>query len=120
MNIDELIGPALLFFGAEFNVFQLLAPIGRKVTFEALEDEADGYRSMLKSVDEIPQGDHIFFREHIAVVRVEKVSEVEDDFKGYNVIDIEDDHLWLKFGTSNIGDWYPGYVFVYHPKAPKV
>ena len=107
-TFDEYVGETVSFFGVNCNCFKL----GNQV-FEAIEDESDGYRSYLESV-EVVQGNLVFPRSKLARVKVE---EFEDGyFDGYRLVGVSDGHEWLRFGTDNIDDYYPGFIFDYSPK----
>lgn len=108
------------FFGAHSNMFKL-----DSITFEVIEDPDDGYRSHMDSVvitmDENLNG---FFDRPLAKVKLKSENDVigQDDlevygvFDGYSLRDVEDDHIWLLFGTNNTDDYYPGFHFEYMPK----
>lgn len=99
------------FYGVDNYRFKL-----DKTVYEAIEDENDGYRSYLDSVVVIDSKDDIFFNRAIAKV---KATEVDDGnyFRGYEFIDITDNHMWLKIGTDNYDDYYPCFLFQYYPKS---
>ncbi len=82
----------------------------------ALEDPDDGYRSYLKSIEEVSDYTGIFFPEPLAKVVVISVS--ENNFSGYKLIDVEDNHVWLIIGTDDSDSYYPMFIFNYQPKAP--
>jgi hypothetical protein len=111
-NFDSLVGKKYKFYGVDNNQFKL-----GSVVFEAIEDEGDGYRSYLNSVIVKDVEKSIFFKRAIADVWL--VQEDDGYFDGYKLIDIEDGHIWLRFGTDNSDDYYPWFVFEYSPKAPK-
>jgi hypothetical protein len=108
MEFKELIGKELDFYGVDFNEFKL-----GDTVYEALEDEGDGWRSYLGSI-EVKDSDGIFFKHPLAKVVVED----DDDgyLLGYQLRDKEDGHIWLSFGTANYDDWYPYFTFQYNPK----
>lgn len=108
MAFDDLVGTECLFYGVDNNMFKIDDKI-----WEAIEDADDGYRSMLGVVEEVADSG-IFFRNPIALVGIKCI---DDDFHtGYALIDIEDDHTWLVFGTDNTDDYYPSFFFNYTPK----
>lgn len=110
--IDALVGKEFKFYGAVERQFKL-----DNTVFQAIEDESDGYRSYLESIIRI-DSEAIFFNQPIAVVRVEK-NEM-GDFEGFSLLDIEDNHEWLRVGTDiTTDDYYPYFTFDYSPKAPK-
>jgi hypothetical protein len=109
MNFNDLIGKEFKFYGVEFNHFKL-----DDTVFEAVEDEDDGYRSYLGSVEIFDKEGLIFFKEPLATI---KIWEHDDGYrKVYKLLDVKDNHEWLVFGTENYDDWYPFFVFTYTPK----
>ena len=70
----------------------------------------------------------IFFNQPIAQVRIEEYDDLtgcrEEDFgptttrNGYRLIDINDKHVWLEFGTDCYDDYYPMFIFKHFPKPP--
>ncbi|HEY8889800.1 MAG TPA: hypothetical protein VIM70_06060 [Clostridium sp.] len=111
MDFDKLVDLELTFhfYGVCNNQFKLDSNV-----YEAMEDPDDGYRSYMESV-EVVDSDGIFFDTPISTVKIEGADSIE----GYRLIDIEDGHVWLEFGTEDWGGWYPYFVFNYEPKAPK-
>jgi hypothetical protein len=110
MDFDSLIGREVDFYGVDNNRFRLGVTASESVTFEAIEDPNDGYRSMMEEIRVVTDGSGIFFRYPIARVRIERV---QDSFAGYLLRDVARDHVWLKVGTSNTGDYYPYFTFDY-------
>ncbi len=106
------------FFGVDHCSFKL----GEQV-FEAVEDENDGYRSCLGSVEVRDVAGKVFFKTPLDVVRLSRSSEsaVPNDFSGeldfFRLTSIVDGHVWLEFGTSNSDDYYPCFVFHYRPRV---
>ncbi len=96
------------FYGVCGNEFKLDGTV-----WEAVENECDGYRSMLDSIQR-KDSDGIFFGWPVARVRVESIY-VRYEFEGYHLVD-EDGHVWLEFGTNRMGDYYPCFTFRYTPK----
>tara|TARA_A200000159_G_C7117381_1_gene253295 strand:+ start:66 stop:521 length:456 start_codon:yes stop_codon:yes gene_type:complete len=95
------------------------------IIFKVLEDPNDGYRSMLGVIEYGKQSDSIFFRQPVGKVRIESYEgESRDSYnsgcQGYRLVDIEDGHVWLEFGTDNTDDYYPYFIFRHMPKEPKV
>lgn len=107
-TFEDLVGQTVSFFGVNCNCFKL----GNQV-FEAIEDEDNGYRSYLQSV-EVAQGNIVFPQHKLARVRVEEFC--DGYFDGYRLVGVTDGHEWLRFGTDNIDDYYPGFIFYYQPK----
>jgi hypothetical protein len=105
------VGVPTTFFGVDNNRFKL----GDRV-YEALEDECDGYRSYLRSVEVVEESPGIFFRTPIDTVVVRKVDSQWLD--GWVVESLSDGHQWLEFGTDNGDDYYPQFRFTYSPRAP--
>jgi hypothetical protein len=111
-TFDDMIGTEVKFYGVNCNCFK----IGKQV-FEAIEDESDGYRSYLQSV-EITKDELVFPRRMLSWV---KILEWEDDYDGnyYKFTDVKDGHVWLRFGTNTTDDYYPWFYFEYQPKEAK-
>jgi myo-inositol-hexaphosphate 3-phosphohydrolase len=109
MKFEELIGKELKFYGVDGNTFKL-----ENTVFEALENEDDGYRSYLKSVEVKDPSGLIFFRRSIAKVRMETG---EGDFDGFRLVDVKNGHTWLRLGTDRGDCYYPHFVFEYTPKT---
>lgn len=107
----SLVGQEFPFFGVDNNTFKL-----GDTVYEAVEDESDGYRSMLEDVKVKDHEGLIFFGQPVATVRL-----VSDDgeFDGYRLVDVADGHVWLRFGTDAADDYYPMFTFEYAAKAPQ-
>lgn len=101
---DDLLDQTFKFYGATEHQFKL-----DKTVWEAIEDESDGYRSYLGSVERT-NSTAIFFRTKIAEV----ILKYDGDY--YTLEDISDSHIWLTFGTDNSDGYYPIFVFQYQPK----
>lgn len=110
IDLNELVGTVAGFYGAHSNVFKL----GR-TCYEAVEDESDGYRSMLDYVQEVPNPGG-FFDKAIAKVRVEE--DPNESF--YKLVDVKSGHVWLTFGTNHADDYYPMFTFDYTPDGKKI
>lgn len=108
-GLDALVGRTVGFCGVDGNVV-CLSVDGRRLAFEAIEDEADGYRSSLSDLVQVPVTGHAFFRRSIAQLRVERDEELE----GHRLVS-DDGHVWLRIGTANADDWYPMFTFCYDP-----
>ena len=104
-----VIGKEFAFYGVDNECFKL----GDQV-FEALEDEDDGYRSYLGSVEVVNREGLIFFNTPLATVMVEEVDDAHSD--GYQLVDVADGHVWLYFGTDHTDSWYPMFIFRYQPR----
>lgn len=111
MKFEELVGQEFEFFGVDGNSFKL----GNHV-FEALEDEDDGYRSYLRSVEVKDPSGLIFFGQPVAKVKLTSVDDAYG-FVGFELKD-SDGHLWLRLGTDHSDDYYPMFIFQYAAKAP--
>ena len=111
MSFDELVGQEFDFSGVDGHTFKL-----GDTVFEALENEDDGYRSYMDSVEVKDPTGLIFFGRPLARVKLESINE-KDVFSGYRLVDIADDHVWLRLGTDNLDDYYPAFIFEYAPKA---
>ena len=115
--LETLVGIDLDFHGAESQAFMVDG-----VVFEVLEDPDDGYRSHMAGVLARPSKDYNFYDKPIARVRLQKIGYSErekgaiEKMHGYNLVDIEDDHVWLTFGTEWHDDYYPMFRFEYKPK----
>ncbi|MFA4972121.1 MAG: hypothetical protein WC683_05880 [bacterium] len=107
---------AFAFHGAHSNRFKL----GPHV-LEAVEDASDGYRSALEGVQLCaPDTDKgLFFAAPIATVEIWPIERHKGCFGGFELRDVNDRHVWLRFGTDYADHWYPMFVFEYHPKEPK-
>jgi hypothetical protein len=110
-DFESLVGTEADFYGVDNHCFKL-----DDVIYESVEDEDDGYRSMLDCVqiNEEAKASKIFFGLPIARVVVE--SEDDGYFRGYKLTDLHDSHEWLRFGTEDYDDWYPMFRFEYSPK----
>lgn len=120
---EDLIGSTELFFGVDGNTFCLGSGI-----YEAVQDPDDGYRSYCEDIEMVQDASKlVFFKQPIARVRVEKYSVNGirnttgdslwfDNFRGWRLVDIDDGHEWLIFGTDNTEDYYPCALFSYVPK----
>jgi len=109
------------FYGVDCNSFKL-----DNCVFEAVEDNSDGYRSMLSDIrmkDDV-EG-LIFFRTPLARVRVEDASDYlrysfqqpDEPFEGYKLVDVVDGHVWLTFGTEYGDSYYPSFTYYYKTKG---
>ncbi len=113
---NELVGNGREYglYGAESNCFKL----GRW-TFEAIEDESDGYRSMMDEVRSRSTRGLCFYRAPVAKVFVQVADQSAGgwySFKGYVLRD-KKGHVWLRFGTDNADDYYPSFIFEYTPEG---
>ncbi|MCA1021542.1 hypothetical protein [Halobacillus litoralis] len=109
MSFKSQVGKKLYFYGVDNEEFKL-----GDIVYLAVEDEDDGYRSYLESIEQTePKG--IFFDKPLAEVIIE---ELDDGYtEGFRIVDAADSHVWLIVGTSNYDDYYPYFVFDYNPKS---
>lgn len=120
-DFDELVGKTFNFYGCVADCFKL----GRDV-WQAEEDDSDGYRSSLGSVnqikmDKVPKSKDKFAKRSLAKVRVEAINNRTPGRKssdplvnvdsGYRLVDVKTGKVWLEFGTDNEDDYYPAYIF---------
>jgi hypothetical protein len=104
VNFDKLIGyKGNLYTTLEINTFQI-----GSVKFEVIEDESDGYRSLMQEVKILTRNNPAY--EPIAEI------EIKDCEIGYQLVDVEDGHVWLEFGTKNYDEYYPCFVFDWRPR----
>ena len=109
LTFDDTVGKTFKFYGVNCNCFKL-----NTMVWEAIEEPEDGYRSYLDSVERA-DCTLVFPQRAFARVRVEDAD--DGYFNGWQFVDEEDGHVWLRFGTDNYDDWYPYFVFDYRPKA---
>jgi len=119
MNLDGLLGVTVGLCGVDSNAFCLKFE-GKRYAFEAIEDESDGYRSMMEEVRPTTIKGHVFFREPVAQVKVEKVTGASLDrryseLNGYVLRDVKSGHIWLAIGTESYDDYYPCFKVDYEP-----
>lgn len=113
MEFSELVGDEFLFYGVDNQFFKIDDTI-----WEVQEDPNDGYRSMLGTIEVCNNKakNKLFFREPIAIVRVEEDPEIE----GFRLRDTDHEHTWLQFGTDESESYYPCFRFNYTPmKVPQ-
>jgi hypothetical protein len=110
------------FYGVDSHCFKL-----NNYVFEAVEDPDDGYRSCMAEIQMKDNIDNlIFFGTPIGRVRVEECSRetnYADGIRcldGYKLVDIEDGHVWLRFGTDESESYYPSFFFNYQTKNEKM
>lgn len=110
MEFESIVGKEFGLYGVDNLSFK----VGRYV-FEAIEDECDGYRSCLKMIEKKDPTGLIFFNQSVAKIMITK--RIGDpSFKGYDLVDVKDGHIWLEIGTGNNDNYYPLFVFSYKPK----
>lgn len=106
------------FFGVDGNTFRVRAG-GELLTFEAVEDAEDGYRSCMEEIELRPNVG-VFYGAPVATVtfcETDRSSDGSRAFRGWEAVDA-DGHRWLVFGTDNSDDYYPSFIFTYTPKMP--
>ena len=109
IDFDKLVGSkATLYKRNEQNCFQL-----GSVLFEIMEDESDGYRSAMQEARVLARDANGGERVGEVVIKNQKDAQ---DFTGWELVDTNDGHIWLKFGTNNLDDYYPCFVFQWEPK----
>ncbi len=115
--LETLVGIDLDFHGAESCAFMVDG-----VVFEVLMDPDDGLRSHMAGVVARSTRDYNLYEKPIARVQMKKLSDEKRDtddvekMHGYEIVDIEDGHVWLTFGTEWNDDYYPLFRFQYTPK----
>jgi len=119
MHWKNLVGITGLYEGADESslVFKF-----DNILWQAVEDDMDGYRSMLDYVvyaDDALQKKFIC-NKNLAKVVLEHIDNTEEGgtFSGYVLKDIEDGHVWLEIGTNYMDEWYPCVIFNHCPKLP--
>lgn len=111
--LENMEGQTFEFYGVDNTRFKL-----NEIVYQALEDEDDGYRSHLGSVEVVQSSKDVFYRSPLAKVRVEKAPDRENyEQEMWRLVDVKDGHTWLVIGTENTDDYYPWFVFDYSPKA---
>ncbi len=114
MTFQELVDQKreLDFYGMDGSFFKLDDDI-----YEAVEDPSDGYRSYLDEIKSIPEqeadSNFIFFQNVIDRV---KIVQYNATFTGYEIVSVEDGHVWVRVGTDNMDDYYPYCRIEYHPR----
>ncbi len=81
---------------------------------------------MLGGIDYTDSHSSIFFKTPIGRVKICEYEEEEDHDEwaaqknsGYRLVDVDDGHVWLEFGTHNYDDYYPMFIFRHIPKDPQ-
>jgi hypothetical protein len=109
-DLDSLVGQPMTLDGVEDNRFRLGG-----VVYEAIEDENDGYRSMLGHVAILGRS---ALKPNIPPVEV-ALRRVDKDADGYSFDGWEavtkNGLRILLIGTENYDDWYPCFRFAYTP-----
>lgn len=117
-SMESMVGKQFNFYGVCMNEFKL-----NSLVWEAIEDESDGYRSYLQSIEKT-NSTAIFFPSPLDVIKVVSTErEVREngksfnDFEGYLLSSVSDDHVWLRIGTNCSDSYYPYFVFDYTPRT---
>lgn len=110
-EFETLVGRRYDFFGVDGHEFKL-----GDIVWEAMEDGDDGLRSYMDSVQR-KHSDGIFFDQRLARVELRKLEKVDGD--QFQLVDVEDYHVWLHFGTDHSDCYYPFFLFRYEPKLRK-
>ena len=124
MNLSDFEDKRADLYGADGNRFRVAFPGEPPRTFEAIEDEQDGYRSSLDRLDEGEKPDDVFPAMPVASVVGRHRDKTEHSGCSTNSADVlelvdDDGHVWLEVGTEDVDDYYPGFLFTFHPKAPR-
>ena len=124
-HFQSLDGAVLEYYGADTGDHTFKVD---DIVFKVLEDPDDGYRSHLGTIDYTREHNSIFFKTPVAKVMIETYDSKhdpdeprdDDSFsgvkQGYRLVDVDDGHVWLEFGTDNYDDYYPMFMFRHHPK----
>jgi len=117
-HINNLLGQEVDFYGAESQAFKV-----NDMVIEVLEDEDDGYRSYLGGYLATDESKYNFYSQPFAKVKLEEYNEDREindyerhEFTGFRLVDVDDGHVWLMFGTDRSSDYYPRFVFSCSPK----
>ena len=120
-HFTSLIGAELQYYGADEAERTFMVD---GVVFLVREDPSDGYRSYMDTVT-YDLSESIFFREPVATVVIEEYDGTNEDDEGWNsttckgfrLVDSNDGHVWLQFGTNNYDDYYPCFIFRHNAKT---
>lgn len=108
VNPNDLLGHIFCFHGAHTNMLKL-----DNLTFEAVENQSDGYRSMMERLRLVESSrSQGFFAHPLCTVVVCKPNL---KLNVYELRDTKTDHVWLTFGTRNSDPYYPMFIFNYTP-----
>lgn len=85
--------------------------------YKAIEDDNDGYRSSMDSLEITDECPSEIFKAIKVLVRHTTTHEgaySSDDDNMLEFIDIKTGQIILEVGTENCGDYYPGFVATFH------
>lgn len=103
IEFSDLVGKTAILCAVDDHKFRL-----GNITFEAIEDESDGYRSILgqlKVVDNIRP----LFREDVKIENSQ-----DNDFDGFDIVGKYG--VILSIGTNYTESYYPIFCFSYRPQ----
>jgi len=107
-SMEYLLDRDFYFYGVYQNQFKL-----DDLIFEAVEDPQDGYRSSMGAICVMQTENAKFFhKKPLAKVTLQPMDRYEAE--GYKLVD-EKGYIWLEFGTENMDDYYPCFIFHYTP-----
>lgn len=103
VNFKELVGKTGILCAVDGYKFRI-----GNLTFEVIEDENDGYRSMLGTIQSVEEKLRPTFRENVTITSNPSIT-------GYSLIN-DNGVSVLDFGTDRYDDWYPCFLFEWKPK----
>lgn len=102
-------------WGTEYENCQVVNFVLDGVTYSAIEDPEDGYRSSMREIRVVNHGIANPFPS-IQVIAVEMRNCGRGDCMGIDFYDIANGKLVLSVGTNNTDDYYPSFVADFNPK----
>ena len=88
------------------------------IVWKALVNEHDGYRSMLEQIAYAENPNKFITIDNLAKVKVRRICDNEKEFfNGWELVDVNNNHVWLQVGTDHTDEWYPYVVFRHAPKV---
>lgn len=120
LDLDILAGEEFAYYGACGNCFKISNKKHGTLVLEAMEDESDGYRSMLDHVRVVSEKDGkdlIFNDLPIAAVKIEPHN--TGYFVGHLIKDALIDFEWGQVGTNNHDDYYPSFCATFEALDPE-
>jgi hypothetical protein len=112
VDFDTLNGlKGLLYYNNHACQFQL-----GQVVFQVNEDEQDGYRSCLRDVEILSTDARTRPGDFMAEIVITKSTVPDRD--SWEFVDTKTGHIWLEFGTDNVDDYYPSFIFYFYPVDP--